>query len=259
MSTDLFYREACSGDPVVLVHAGVADGRMWEPQVDALAQHNRVIVPDLRGFGRTPIPERPFSHATDLHGLADHLGIDRAAWVGCSLGGAAILDLTLEAPYLVDALVLSCAAISGSPNTDPVMRAGWDAAEAAYEAGNLAKAAQIEMEMWLVGPNRNPGAVPMELRELVVNMVLESYMYGEGDETDPLRPAVDHLEEISKPALVIHGAEDQAGSIARSELIARQIDGARLETILDAAHLPNLENPRRFNELVSTFLDEVYG
>lgn len=258
MATDLSFYEEGSGDPVFLVHAGVADGRMWKPQVGALARRYRVIVPDLRGFGSTPIPELPFSHAGDLYDLADHLGIGRAAWVGCSMGGAAILDLVLETPSLAAVLVLSGAAVSGLPNTDPVMRAGWDAAEEAYEAGNLAKAAEIEMQMWLVGPDREPAAVPVELRDLVVTMVLDSYMNGEGDETDPARPAIEHLEEISTPTLVVCGTNDQAGSVARSKLIAERIPGARLEMIDNAAHLPNLEQPERFNRLVTDFLARAY-
>lgn len=258
MASDLFFYEEGSGEPVVLVHAGIADGRMWEPQVSALADRYRVVVPDLRGFGRTPTPDDPFSHAGDLEVLADDLAIDRAAWVGSSMGGAAILDLALERPPLVSALVLSCAAVSGSPNTDPVMRAGWDAAENAYDAGDFATAAEIEMSMWLVGPNRQSRDVPKETRDLVVAMLLDSYLHGEGEEVDPARPAAGHLDEIVAPTLVVCGADDQAGSVARSTMLAEQISGARLEMIDDAAHVPNLEHPEQFNRLVGEFLGEFY-
>lgn len=258
MATDLSFFEAGAGPPVVLVHAGVADGRMWEPQVAPLSEHYRVIVPDLRGFGRTPTPEVPFSHATDLRELAAHLDVTAAAWVGCSMGGAAILDLALETPDLVNAMVLSGAAVSGYPNTDPVMRAGWNAAEEAYEAGDLPKAAEIEMRMWLIGPNRSPQAAPVEIRDLVVTMLLDSYLHQEGDEIDPPRPAMDHLEELAVPTLVLCGTHDQRGSVERSTMLADRISGARYRVIVDSAHLPNLEHPEHFNQLVLDFLGEVY-
>ena len=258
MSSDLFFRESGAGPPVVLVHAGVADGRMWEPQATALSGRYRVVIPDLRGFGRTPIPDHPFAHASDLQELAHHLGIGRAAWVGCSMGGSTVLDLALTTPDLVAALVLIDCVPSGYPVTDPVTRQGWSAAGEAFDAGNLNEAAGIEMEMWLVGPGRDRSEVSPELQDLVVTMILDSYRHGEGDESDPARPALPHLEEVACPSLVVSGAHDHVDFRRAADVMSDRIPKARRETITGAAHLPSMERPEVVNELLTGFLSQNY-
>src|SRR5690606_6815407 len=73
------------GPPVVFIHAGIADSRMWEGQFAPLSKWFRVIRYDLRGFGRTLPAPGPFSHRDDLAALLDHLAIERASLVGCSI------------------------------------------------------------------------------------------------------------------------------------------------------------------------------
>jgi 3-oxoadipate enol-lactonase len=91
----MYYEVVGEGEPLVLVHAGIADSRMWEAQITAFADRYRVIRYDMRGFGRTQIVEGPFSHHEDLRSLLDFLGLDRANIVGCSMGGGAVLDFAL--------------------------------------------------------------------------------------------------------------------------------------------------------------------
>src|SRR5690606_25378794 len=76
-----------SGPALLLLHAGVADSRMWEPQREALARTYRVIRCDLRGYGRTPLTTEPFDNAHDVRELLEHLGVDRTAVVAASAGG----------------------------------------------------------------------------------------------------------------------------------------------------------------------------
>src|SRR5919112_4353346 len=102
----IYYEVAGEGEPLVLVHAGIADSRMWEGQVAAFAARYRVVRFDLRGFGKTEMVEGPFSHHEDLRGLLDFLGVERTHLVGCSMGGGAVLDFALEYPERVGDLVL---------------------------------------------------------------------------------------------------------------------------------------------------------
>ncbi len=227
---------------------------MWQPQIDAFQDRYRLVVPDLPGFGTTPLPPQPFSHVDDLHQMITGVGVESAVWVGCSMGGSVVLDLALAHPEVVASLVLVDTLPSGHPITDPITRAGWQAAERAYAEGDLVQAAQVEMEMWLVGPHREPDAVPPALRQLVADMILVSYEHGEGDSIDPDEPAAGRLAEVAVPVLVIAGAHDQADFRAGAGLIADRIRHARLEVIDDAAHLPSLERPDEFNELLAGFL-----
>jgi len=254
VASGLFVRDEGAGPPVVLVHAGVADGRMWQPQIDALSGRYRLIVPDLRGFGRTPTLAHSFSHAEDLHGIATRLGIGPATWVGCSMGGTAVLDLALTRPDTMSGLVLVDCVPSGQKITDPITRAGWEAADEAFAAGDPRKAAEIEMEMWLVGPARANDDVPRHLQELVTAMVLDSYEHADAEEIDPAQPAIDQLSDIAVPTLVVVGEYDQLPFRQAASLLAEQIPGATLEIVKDAAHLPSLEQPQQFNALLTGFL-----
>lgn len=253
---DLFYRVEGSGPPIVWVHAGIADGRMWEPQVAAFARSNQLIVPDLRGFGRTPLPAGSFGHSEDLMALANHLGIERAVWVGCSMGGTVVLDLALAEPSLVGAMVLANCTPSGFPITDPVTRNGWARAGQAFDDGDLVGAATIEMEMWLVGPTRTADAVPNALRSLVTQMILDSYGHGEGEADDPAKAAIDHLGGVSVPTLVVSGEHDQSQFRSAGALLADGISDSRHVIIPAAGHLPSLERPEAFNAHVAEFLAE---
>ncbi len=82
----LYYELVDEAEPLVLVHAGIADSSMWDAQIEAFAQHYRVIRYDMRGFGKTAMVEEPYSHHEDLRGLLDSLKAGRAHLVGCSMG-----------------------------------------------------------------------------------------------------------------------------------------------------------------------------
>ena len=103
------------GPPLVLLHPGIGDSRIWEPVLPALAALYRVVRHDARGFGRSPAPTAKFSLLADLISVLGYYGLDRAAFVGCSQGGGSALGLTLEQPARVSALVLLCPGIPGYP------------------------------------------------------------------------------------------------------------------------------------------------
>jgi 3-oxoadipate enol-lactonase len=155
----IYYEVAGEGEPLVFVHAGIADSRMWEGQVAAFAERYKVIRYDLRGFGKTEMVEGPFSHHEDLRGLLDFLGLERTHLVGCSMGGGAVLDFALEYPERVGDLVLVGSAIGGfRPDFDPPKE--WDELVAADEAGDLERISELEVMMWVDGPARSPEDVP---------------------------------------------------------------------------------------------------
>jgi 3-oxoadipate enol-lactonase len=110
------------GEALLLVHAGIADRRMWDDQVGPFAAAGwTVIRPDLPGFGETPLPDRPVATWAALAGLLDHLGVEQAAVVGSSLGGRAAVDRALAAPGRVRALVLAGASLAGHRFAEPAL------------------------------------------------------------------------------------------------------------------------------------------
>ena len=158
-----------SGFPVILLHAGVADHRMWEPQVEAFAAHFDVITPDMRGFGWSELPSQPWSPVEDLRALIDELGLKPAHMVGCSMGGAIDIDFALQHSERMSRLVVVGAGIGGTDfgSKYPELFTEINAAEEAHDLEALNTA---EMHLWLDGPRRRHGYVKEPLRELFLDM-----------------------------------------------------------------------------------------
>ena len=247
------------GEPLVLVHAGIADGRMWDAQIDAFSRRYRTIRYDLRGFGRSPMVPGPFSHAVDLRALLDALEVDRAVLVGCSMGGGAVMDLALENPERARALVLVGPAISGF-GFDEGPPEEWDELVAADEAGDLERVSELEVRMWVDGPRRGPDAVDPAVRDLVREMnliALKNEAMQLGEELEPEVPAASRLSGIQAPTLVLVGDEDRARTLAAAGLLEGEIPNVHKTVMAGTAHLPNMERPEEFNRLVLGFLEDL--
>jgi uncharacterized protein (TIGR02246 family) len=131
----LYYEVKGEGQPLILLHAGGMDSKMWDAQFDRLSQQFLVVRYDLRGFGRSSKPEQPFYPVDDLHQLMRHLGIKRASLVGLSMGSGVALDFALEHPEMVEKLVL--ASLSGPPrNLPPQAQLALTKGKPIFENGN---------------------------------------------------------------------------------------------------------------------------
>ncbi len=234
---------------VLLLHAGIADRRMWAPQVSALeAAGHRVLAPDLPGYGDAPLEPGTIDY---VEVAAAHLD-GPAAVVGCSFGGRIALELAFHRRELVERLVLVGAAVAGWDWSDEA-HAQFAEEEALVEAGDLAGAAAQQARMWLA-----PDAEPA-VRELTEAMTLRSYelqlpVDGEVEATWPQPSAAERLEELAAPTLVLVGTDDLDDIRARSEHLASRIPGAELRRIEGAGHLPSLERPDELNRLLLEFL-----
>jgi len=251
----IHYERSGSGFPLLFIHAGIADSRMWEPQARAWADRFDMIRPDLRGFGGSELPPMPYSMRLDLVALLDHLGVERAHVIGCSMGGTVAIDLALEHPERVKRLVLIASGVSGSDlgKADAALFAD---VEAADKAGDLGALNQAEVRLWVDGPRRPAGSAPAAVRDLVLEMngssLQSNWAAAEHQSLEP--PAISRLGEIKAPTLVIVGDQDLPHASANADVITSRVPGARRATIKDAAHLPSLERPEEFNRLVLDFL-----
>ncbi len=249
------YQLAGGGHPLVFVHAGIADGRMWNEQFHIFAQSHRVLRYDRRGFGQTPMISGPYSDHHDLYALLRFLDIERAHLVGCSQGAKTIVDFALEHPEMASALVLVAPALSGFAytGTAPRQAAQLDFAE---EAGDLELVNELELQVWVDGPHRSPDQVDRALRERVreMNRIALATPDNLGIEEPLEPPAAGRLGEVHAPALIITGDLDTPRTLAAADYLTTQIRGARQVHIDGVAHLPNMEKPAEFNHHVLGFL-----
>jgi pimeloyl-ACP methyl ester carboxylesterase len=242
---------------VLLVHAGIADRRMWDPQWPALTERFRTIRLDLRGHGRSDPPRAAHTPHEDLLAVLDAAGADRAALVGCSYGGSLAVDTALARPDRVRALVLAACGPSGKP-APPELREASAAADALYEeAGDLEGACEAELRIWVDGPSRTPDQTPAAVREAVREMNLLAWQAVEHSVWDERRldpPAVGRLSEIGIPTVVIAGLLDQPHAIDGCQMLAAGIAGARLVEYPDAAHMVTMEHAPDVTTLLLDFL-----
>lgn len=253
----IHYSRSGSGFPVVFLHAGVADSRMWEPQTAGLSKHFDVITPDMRGYGKSELPAKPWSPVADLLALMDALRIREAPHVvGCSTGGGLAIDFALEHPDRVSKLVLVGAGVSGQPY-DEKYDDLFTEVTAAEETKDLDVLNEAEMKLWLVGPGRTLDHVDKRLRELFLDMngiaLKSDFASAPTQKLDP--PAFGRLGHIKAPTLVIVGDQDLSETHDTADLLVAKVPGARKAVIHDAAHLPNLEHPEKFNRVLLDFLN----
>ncbi len=255
----MYYESVGSGDAVVFLHAAIADTRMWDAQVEPFSQQYRMIRYDLRGFGQTTAPPMQFTHHDDLRALLDALGVERAAVIGCSNGGRAAMNFTLAYPDRVTKLVMVCSGPGGFEPADFKPAALDEEMFAAYQAGDLEKAARLSARLWFVGPDRPVEQADPAKLELVYQMTLNDLhkeAAGVGDEQSMSPPAAQRLSEIQVPTLIIAGEYDEPFPLLAAPFMEQGIAGAR-KVMLPTAHLPSLEQPDEFNRVVLGFLSEA--
>jgi 3-oxoadipate enol-lactonase len=244
-----------AGPDVLLLHAGIADSRMWEPLADRLvAAGYRTIAPDLQGFGRTPLAPGIVSNAGDLVGLLDELGIPEAAVVGASFGGRVALELALRAPERVRALALLGSGLDAFEWS--IELETFDAEEtAALEREDVEDAVRANVRMWVTRRGRAVDPAVVDLVAAMQRDVFAAQIGVEAEFEDNRPPVAERLREIAAPALVVVGADDVEDFHGVARRLAAELPAAEpLVTIEAAAHLPALERPAEVADVLVPFL-----
>jgi len=233
---------------VLLLHAGIADSRMWGPQLEPLGGKHRVIAFDLPGFGSaTPEPGR----MSFVDYVAERLEAP-AAVIGCSFGAGIGLELAVTRAELVEQLVLIGAGLAGRERSEGA-QAGFAEEEGALERGDLRAAAAAQARMWLAD-DADEAVV-----ELVQEMTIRSYelQMPVEDKVEVVWPeprAATRLGDVRCQTLVVVGDRDVPDILEIADVLAAGIPGARKAVIEGSGHLPSLERPDELNRLLLDFL-----
>lgn len=244
---------------VVLLHAGVADRRMWEPGRPDLTARHDVVRLDLRGFGdSTTRPPGKLSPVDDVLDTLSELGIGLAHLVGASFGAGVALEVALTRPELVVSLLLAAPGGSLIAEATADLEAFIETEDAAIARGDLDAAVEANLATWVEGPRRAPADVDPVTRELVRRMQRQAFEVTadwddvEEAELDP--PALDRLGEVRARTLVLVGALDLDAIHDAAHRVAAGIPGARRVDWPDTAHLPSMEQPDEFAALLTDWL-----
>ncbi len=244
---------AGTGPPVVLLHAGVADRRMWAAQIPVLAERYRVLAPDLPGYGDALLAPGPLSNVAEVVGFLDDQGIAAAGFVGASFGGRVALEVATAHPDRVTELVLICPGLRGVAPT-AASEAFDEEEERLIEAGDVDGAVALNVDTWL-GPDADADAhrllTRMQRRAFDVQIPADEW-----PEPPTLVPDEVDLSSIAVPTTVVLGELDVDWLQTAARTVAAGVPHANLVALSWAGHLPSLERPGETAALVLGALGE---
>lgn len=265
-TTGIAYERAgpAGGTPVVLVHAGIADRRMWDALWPTLTEHHDAVRLDLRGFGdSTAPPPEALSPVDDVLETLAELGVGRAHLVGASFGAGVAVEVALARPDAAASLVLCPPGGSLLAEATADFRAFVHTERAALERGDLDAAAEANVAAWVVGPRRTEADVDAAVVDLVRRMQRQAFEvsagWGDVEEREPDRDPLDRLGEIAVPTLVLVGGHDLETTLDAARRVTDGITGARRVDWPDVAHLPSLERPDAFAALLLEWVADPAG
>lgn len=261
----LYYEVNGQGHPLVLIHAGFLDCRMWDREFELYAENYRVVRYDVRGFGKSSRPTEKFSDSKDLYTLLTHLSIPKTYLLGVSNGGRISLDFTVEHPEMVDGLILVGTGVRGYEVSGPEEEKSWDefdakmkpeeeAKERAIKENRLEDVVRMDVDTWAA-------AQKPEQRQRIFEIAMDNaHTQSEPPgklQVSPQPPAFKRLSEIKMPTLFIVGDRD----VSVMELMTRRLNslmpGSKMVLLQGADHIANMSKPEEFSRTVLEFLESA--
>jgi 3-oxoadipate enol-lactonase len=233
---------------LILSHSLACSTRMWDPQVAAFRDRYCILNYDMRGHGKSAAPAGPYTLemlADDVLGLMKHLGIERAKYVGLSIGGMIGQHLALKEPQRFEKMVL---ADTGHTQTPETLKQ-WEERLRIAQTQGMKPLVAGTMERWFTPAFREKPEAK-KIAELIANTPVNGYV-GCGQAIMKLNTTA-RLKDIKLPVLAITGESDAAA--AGTRYIGEHIPGAKFVNIPQASHIANIEQPEKFNQALRDFL-----
>lgn len=255
--TNLFYETTGRGFPLVLVHGGLGDSRMWDHQFMCFSQGFKVIRYDARGFGKSEVPDKPFFPYRDLCVLLKFLNIEKAHVLGLSMGGAVAIDFALEFPHMVQSLILAAPALHGHTYSEGFIFKGAELLALSRDEG-----AAAAVQALFTNPSFAYTIPPEESqhgRKKFKQMATDFFQVFRWDVNlgQTLQPsAANRISEIREPTLLTAGEKDHKENLAVVARLEDELGNAKKVLLPDTGHMVNMEKPEEFNRIVLSFLSE---
>ena len=243
----IYYHTTGSGEPVVFIHGFSLDRTMWQKQVAFFRNKYQVITYDVRGFGKSSLPNGSYSHADDLQALLQRLDIQKAHLVGLSMGGRIAINFALDYPDKVISLTLIDAALEGYAGTiDRRIHS---------KKRDLQKAKENWLSHQLFAHSQKKPEVAKQLYRMVEQYSGWHWFHIDSQIKNKLA-AIHRLHIISHPTMALVGEHDLTDFQSISTILASKIPNAQKRTILEAGHMANMEKPDEVNQHIAAFLDK---
>jgi pimeloyl-ACP methyl ester carboxylesterase len=240
--------------PLVLIHGHPFDHTMWAPQLTAFSATRRVIAPDLRGYGASPVVPgaTPLStFAEDIAALLDDLGVDEFVLAGLSMGGQIVMECYSQFPDRIRGLVL--ADTFPAAETPAGKKSRNEMADRLLHEGMRGYADEVLHKM--VAPYARPDVAAHVHRMMAGTPAEGAAAALRGRAERPDYRAL--LARVTVPALVVVGEDDEFTPVPDAEAMHAAIPESTLCVVPNAAHMPNLERPEAFNEALAAFLSHL--
>jgi pimeloyl-ACP methyl ester carboxylesterase len=255
------YMEQGTGEPLILLHAGVQNRHMWDTQIAAFSRRYRVITFDLPGHGETAGADTVTLITEVINTLMDSLKMPRASFIGVSFGSTCVTEFVLAHPQRVNKLVLVSPGLLKATDllpADSLSMNLFNRIDSASVAGDHIRFARYFTDTWCIGPFRDSNSVSPTVRNYIYNTTLANRYAHDRDDWRPFgkTPAAPKLSAIQQPVLVIAGDKDVPYILSIARYIHQQVKQSRLWIMKDVAHMLNMEKPADFNKEVLRFLKQ---
>lgn len=259
----IYYEYAGDGMPFVMIHAGIADNRMWNHEFTYFADRYKVVRYDIRGYGKSEPVDGKWNIQDDFEVLLDILEIDTPfILMGCSIGAGLAIDYAITYPDRVHTLILVGGYPRGFETDAKEPDHLFEQAQNAFNEGNLDRATEIDTQIWVDGVGRTRENIDADVRQFAfdmnrIAMAHEAKKLGQHVRKEFDQPATECLLTLHIPTLVLVGDKDLATIIAAADYMNAHLPNSTQVTIPNAAHLPNLEKPVQFRQAIESALKSV--
>ncbi|MDW6001819.1 alpha/beta fold hydrolase [Vibrio mangrovi] len=256
------YSDVGTGEVLVFGHSYLWDSQMWQPQIEALCQNYRCIIPDLWAHGQSDSAPESMHTLRDYAGhilaLMDHLGIESFSVIGLSVGGMWGAELALLAPERMKALVMMDTFIGLEPE---ITHAKYFAMLDAVIATQSFPKPIIEQVVPMFFSDRTLQRSPEEDFVAAFRTFLTETGGQQAADIGQIgrivfdrRDLFDDVEKLNLPVLIMVGEDDKPRPVLESQLMLDAISGSRLVVVPQAGHISNLEQPGFVTQALSDFL-----
>lgn len=244
-----------NGEAILFIHAGIADKRMWQEQINVLSDQYYILNIDLPGFGKSELLGTEINYTDVIKEVIEFYHLSSVTIVAASFGAKVAIDYCLIHPENINRMILVSPAISGWEDSLEIQ----EYEQVEESISNIPDLVELNYNFW-IKRERQSKTINPEVKKMIYTMLLDHFTLNTQniEEISVIHNSMIQLEKIHHSVLIINGEEDVADFLAIGKLIHEKLLHSKLVVISKATHLPNIEHPELFNQYITNFLKEPF-